>query len=85
MSPHAGSKRGQNGWRLPPEAISLLKRAIDLRGRERVAQAAGLQDRTLRRAVDGCLCSRSTYHAALRYAAQWMLSEPGVFRVTEGT
>lgn len=86
MSPKRGSKRGENGWRLPPEAVSLIKRAIVLSGRTRVAREARLQDRTLRRAMEGHPCSSETYERAVQYAADVLTSAARLaFRVTEGS
>jgi peptidoglycan/xylan/chitin deacetylase (PgdA/CDA1 family) len=70
MSPRAGVKYGHHGQHLPPEAVSLLKRAIMLKGREKVASDTGIDDRTLRRATDGYACSRDTYKRAVEYAAR---------------
>jgi hypothetical protein len=83
MSPRTG-QRGKNGQRLPAEAISLIERAIVLQGREKVARAAGIEDRTLRRALDGDACSQDTYQRTVAYAARVLVSlDWRAFRVTE--
>lgn len=79
-----GKKRGANGFSLPPEASSLILRAVELQGWERVSRDARIVGRTLRRAVEGGTCGRATYERALRYAAKWLTSDRIVFRVTRG-
>lgn len=74
MSPRAGVKYGHHGQLLPAEAVSLIKRAIILQGRDKVSSAAGIDDRTLRRAVDGLPCSRDTYQRAVAYASRVLVS-----------
>lgn len=74
MSPREGVKYGHHGQLLPPEAMSLVRRAIALRGVEKVAADAGLEEQTLRRALDGKACSKQTYTQAVRYAARVLVS-----------
>lgn len=61
-------------YELPPEAVSLLRRAIMLEGPDKVAYASGIDARTLQRALAGLPCSKLTYQRAVERAAHVLTS-----------